>query len=73
MSANQKRHPNQQKWIAGPSWEQIERVVKAFGVGIQQFQRFHNMTRCIRPNDKRPIPARYWDTFLRIPETFGRR
>lgn len=58
-------HPNQQRYLRSPTYEEVMIVVKAHGVPVEQFERFYGIyVTCIkqmrRSNGTKPLPARYW-------------
>lgn len=58
-----KNHPNMKKYLVGPTWEQIEKVIKAHGVNFSQFERYYGMydhfiTQIKR--GERKLSPKYW-------------
>lgn len=65
-------HPNCRRWLRPPTIEQIEAVIKASGVTVPHFEKYHGIydgcIRHIRLGDKK-MPVQHWHLFLEDTKT----
>lgn len=65
-------HPNKYKFLAPPTIEQIEAVIKKSGANESHFEAYHGMYRGCISNHRigfRKVPLKFWHLFLEDTRT----